>query len=152
MVMEHWLGVTWRYVMSGSCFMTVFLDTQLLVTIRCLKWAQASSQTQWKRHWLWLCWFFGSRHLCSFHDIIPYFMFSISSPTFGLLYESSLYTLIDFPIERQTLGVARRRQGALFPFVQYNDDLTSSCMPTFALVFLLDFISWKAAVNYKSIF
>lgn len=122
--------------------MTVFLDTQLVVTTDCLKWTQASSWTHSESDTDCGCAdFLAPGTYVAFHDIIPYFMFSISSRTFGLLYSSSLYTLIDFPIERQTLGAARRRQGALFPFVQCNDDLTRSCMPTAALVLLLDFIS-----------
>lgn len=34
------MRMTWRYVMSESCFMIVFQDVQLLVTYLCLKWAR----------------------------------------------------------------------------------------------------------------
>lgn len=66
----------------------------------------SSIDRQWKWHWLRLSWVFVSEYLCStvsFHDIMPSFMFSISSPTFGLLHSSmGLYPLIDFPIESET--------------------------------------------------
>lgn len=61
---------------------------------------------QWKWHWLCLSCVFVPEYLCSavsFHDIMTFFMFSISSPIFGLLRSSTgLCPLIDFPIESET--------------------------------------------------
>lgn len=61
---------------------------------------------QQKWHCLWLSCVFVSEYLCStvsFHDIMTFLIFSISSLTFGLLHFSTgLCPLIDFPIESET--------------------------------------------------
>lgn len=66
--------------------MTVFLDTQLLVTIGCLNWLRHPHRHTVKVIRIVAMLIFWLRALVAFHDIILYFMFSISSPTFGLLY------------------------------------------------------------------
>lgn len=104
MVIRKEMRMTRRYVMSESCFMIVFQDVQLLVTYLHLKW-------HFHRHTVSMTHsdndcgcadFLAPGAWKAFHDIMPYFMFSISSPIFGFLHWSSLYPLIDFPIERQT--------------------------------------------------
>lgn len=150
---ERDLKVCHVWKLPGDCISGYTAAEDRLVTTAG---SSALRHFQWKWHWLWLScvfclWVLMQRCFISWHHDILH-VFDFQSHIWAPPLEYGSLSSHWFSNWEWDLGAARHRQPPFFPFVRHNDDLTGSRMPTSAPLFSPDFINWKAAVNYQSIF